>query len=66
MCGVFDVDDYYRIAYLVHELGILHDRKNQARTDEGQRQMAAECRRISSQLIHIERGLKQEGMLKSR
>ena len=54
MCNALDAYESYRIADLVHELGVLHDEKQQATTMDVRKRAAEACRRLSAKLLEIE------------
>ena len=54
MCNALNLDESYRIADLVHELGVLHDEKQQATTTDARKRAAEACRRLSAKLLEIE------------
>ena len=54
MCNALDTYESYRIADIVHELGMLHDEKQQATTTDARKCAAEACRRLSAKLLEIE------------
>ena len=54
MCNALDTYELYRIADIVHELGMLHDEKQQATTTDARKRAAEACRRLSAKLLEIE------------
>ena len=52
MCNALDLCDSYRIADLIHELGVLHDILKRAKTMDEQKRIRVDRQRISAQLIH--------------
>ena len=61
MCNALDLDDSYHIANLTHELGLLHDKNEQAETEDEQKRLTAARRQVSKKLIFME-GMLERGM----
>ena len=53
MCNALDTDECFQIANLIHELGILYEKKKQAVTIDRQKRMEEEWKRVSAKLLQI-------------